>query len=99
MLSSTVSSRMLSSIAKKEGFYFGETLTGFKWLANETINLEKNKGYNVLFAYEEAIGYMIGDVVKDKDGIIALVTCAELAIQLEKRGIMISEYLDELYRK
>jgi len=99
MLASAVSSKILSSIAKKEGFYFGETLTGFKWLSNETINLEKNHDYNVLFAYEEAIGYMIGDVVRDKDGIVALAVCAELVIQLEKRGVMISEYLDQLYQK
>ncbi|CAJ0761162.1 14468_t:CDS:2, partial [Entrophospora sp. SA101] len=98
MLASTVSSKMLSSIAKKEGFYFGETLTGFKWIGNEAINLEKNQGYDVLFAYEEAIGFMIGDIVRDKDGVTALAVFAELTVQLKKRGTTVSEYLDELYR-
>ncbi|CAJ0639676.1 13664_t:CDS:2 [Entrophospora sp. SA101] len=90
---------MLSSIAKKEGFYFGETLTGFKWIGNEAINLEKNQGYDVLFAYEEAIGFMIGDIVRDKDGVTALAVFAELTVQLKKRGTTVSEYLDELYRR
>ncbi|RIB19197.1 hypothetical protein C2G38_2036248 [Gigaspora rosea] len=98
MLSTTVSSRMLAKIAKIEGFYFEETLTGFKWLGNAAIDLEK-KGYEVLFAYEEAIGFMIGDVVRDKDGINALGTFAELVVQLDKRGMNISEYLDELFKK
>lgn len=31
MLASTVSSKMLAIVAKKEGFQFRETLTGFKW--------------------------------------------------------------------
>nr|CAG8494229.1 3697_t:CDS:10 [Entrophospora candida] len=99
MLASTVSSKMLSSVAKKEGFYFGETLTGFKWIGNEAINLEKNQGYDVLFAYEEAIGFMIGDIVRDKDGVTALAVFAELTVQLKKRGTTVSEYLDELYRR
>lgn len=46
MLASTVSSKMLAIVAKKEGFVFRETLTGFKWLGNEAKNLEK-EGYAV----------------------------------------------------
>ncbi|CAG8479488.1 23290_t:CDS:2, partial [Racocetra persica] len=97
MLSTAVSSKMLAIIAKTEGFYFEETLTGFKWLGNVAIDLIKN-GYEVLFAYEEAIGFMIGDIVKDKDGISALGAFAELTVQLDKRKMKISEYLDELYK-
>ena len=70
MLASTVSSRMLASMAKKEGFYFTETLTGFKWLGNVAQDLRRS-GYVPLFAYEEAIGYMFPGVVWDKDGIAA----------------------------
>ncbi|GBB97055.1 hypothetical protein RclHR1_02900018 [Rhizophagus clarus] len=98
MLASTVSSKMLGKMAKTEGFYFEETLTGFKWLGNKAIDLHQ-QGYEVLFAYEEAIGFMIGNIVKDKDGISALVVFAELAVQLNKRGLTVSEYLEELYNK
>ncbi len=34
MLASTVSSKFLGAVAKKEGFLFEETLTGFKWMGN-----------------------------------------------------------------
>ncbi|CAG8649713.1 13569_t:CDS:10 [Rhizophagus irregularis] len=88
MLASTVSSKMLEKMAKVEGFYFEETLTGFKWLGNKAIDLNQ-QGYEVLFAYEEAIGFMIGNIVKDKDGVSALVTFAELTVQLDKRGLTI----------
>ena len=37
MCVSTVSSRMLASIGRKEGFLVRETLTGFKFLGNEAL--------------------------------------------------------------
>src|SRR5690606_32371855 len=66
MLSSTVSSTMLSKMAQVEGFHWEDTLTGFKWIGNRAIELEKNEGYKVIFGYEEAIGFMLDDIVKDK---------------------------------
>uniref|UniRef100_A0AAZ3NQP6 Phosphoglucomutase 2 n=1 Tax=Oncorhynchus tshawytscha TaxID=74940 RepID=A0AAZ3NQP6_ONCTS len=68
MLASTVSSKILRAIALKEGFHFEETLTGFKWMGNRARELlDQNK--IVLFAFEEAIGYMCGSAVLDKDGV------------------------------
>lgn len=72
MLNSAVSSQMLSSIASVEGFKLIETLTGFKWLGNCALHLQK-QGSNVLFGYEEALGYMIPDILLDKDGITATI--------------------------
>lgn len=34
-------------------------LTGFKWLDNVAKDLER-EGYHVIFAFEEAIGFMFG---------------------------------------
>lgn len=70
VLASTVSSRMLHALAEKEGLHFTETLTGFKWLGNVARDLAK-EDYKVLFAFEEALGYMIPDVCHDKDSISA----------------------------
>ena len=38
-------------MAKKEGFAFEETLTGFKWMANRGLQMQK-EGYETLFAFE-----------------------------------------------
>lgn len=65
MLASTVSSKMLGAMARKHGFAFVETLTGFKWMGNKTAEL-RAEGQQVLFSFEEAIGFCIGDIVKDK---------------------------------
>lgn len=37
MLASTVSSMILKTMAKEEGFSFIETLTGFKWMGKITV--------------------------------------------------------------
>lgn len=70
MLNSTVSSQMIKKMAYVEGFHYVDTLTGFKWIGNRAIDLEK-KGYYVPLGYEEAIGYMFPKMVHDKDGISA----------------------------
>lgn len=98
MLASTVSSKILASMAKKKGFNFEETLTGFKWMGNKAIELmEKNK--DILFAYEEAIGFMCGSKVLDKDGISAGVRVAELAAYLETINLTLLEKLQEIYQE
>ncbi|XP_051155000.1 glucose 1,6-bisphosphate synthase [Leptopilina boulardi] len=96
MLASTVSSKILQSMAKKEGFQFEETLTGFKWMGNKSIDLMK-EGKHVLFAFEEAIGFMCGQKVLDKDGISAGTRLAEMAAYLETMGLSLREKLNEIY--
>jgi len=99
MLASTVSSKVLSGMARVEGFQFEDTLTGFKWLGNRAIQL-RDAGKTVLLTYEEAIGFCVGDVVKDKDGVCAAAVFTEFytAIMAEGAGSML-QYLQSLYRR
>jgi phosphomannomutase len=55
------------------------------------------QGNDVLFAYEEAIGFMFGTTVLDKDGISAAAVMAEYAIWLYSQGKTFSTHLEELY--
>lgn len=98
MVASTVSSKFLARMAEVEGFTFEESLTGFKWIGNTAMRLE-SEGLSVVFSYEEAIGFTIGDIVKDKDGVSALAFFSEWAVQLYKRGLTAYEYLEQLYKK
>ena len=41
MLASTVSSKLLGAMAKKEGFIFEDTLTGFKWMGTRALSKKK----------------------------------------------------------
>jgi phosphomannomutase len=94
MVASTVSSKLIGAMAAKEGFKFVESLTGssliiamvrigidnplgFKYIGNAARVLEA-EGYNVLFGYEEAIGFMLGEEVRDKDGVSATVCASQV---------------------
>ncbi|MEE6462274.1 hypothetical protein FKM82_001538 [Ascaphus truei] len=98
MLASTVSSKILRAIAVKEGFHFEETLTGFKWMGNRAKQLiDKQK--TVLFAFEEAIGYMCCPFVLDKDGVSAAVIAAELASYLATKKVTLYQQLNSIFNK
>ncbi|XP_043190190.1 phosphoglucomutase-2-like [Amphibalanus amphitrite] len=96
MLASTVSSKILRSIAEKEGFHFEETLTGFKWMGNRAEQLML-QGKKVLFAFEEAIGFMCGTTVLDKDGVSAALEVAQMATTLANKGLSLTQQLDLIY--
>jgi len=96
-VNTTVSSKMLSSIAKIEGLTYTETLTGFKWMANKADEIEKSGG-KVLLAFEEAIGYMCSTGVLDKDGVSAAVRVAELIAYLNTQNITMFDKMNQLYK-
>ena len=55
---------------------------GFKFIGNTALNLVQ-KGFEVPFGYEEAIGYMFGSQIRDKDGIAATVSLFFLSLALD----------------
>lgn len=98
MLSSTVSSKILRAIALKEGFHFEETLTGFKWMGNRAKDL-LDQGKTVLFAFEEAIGYMCSPSVLEKDGVSAAAIAGEMICYLNTKKTSLSQQLTSIYEE
>lgn len=98
MVASTVSSKMLGAMAKAEGFHFEDTLTGFKYIGNKAIELEK-QGYSVELLYEEAIGFGVSPYIRDKDGITAAIAFVRLAARLHKRNTSVYAQLQNLYKR
>jgi phosphomannomutase len=85
-----VSSSLLGKMAAAHGQEYRETLTGFKWLGRID---------GLAFAYEEALGYCVApELVRDKDGISAMLRVAELAAQLKAEGRTLDDQLDEIAR-
>lgn len=98
-LSSTVSSPILDSIARKEGLRFRETLTGFKWMGTLAEQLAREGTGRVLLAFEEAIGFMWGDRVFDKDGVTAAGVMADMARYLwAEEGCTLHQKLLSVYQ-
>ncbi|PBK96517.1 hypothetical protein ARMGADRAFT_699497 [Armillaria gallica] len=98
MVASTVSSKMVEAMGNAEGFKFVECLTGFKYIGNVALNLVQ-QGYEVPFGYEEAIGYMFGPDIRDKDGVAATLVFAQLVESLAARQKTVNQYLNDLYKK
>ena len=88
-----VSSSLLSAMAAAREVDYVETLTGFKWLARAA--LAHTEHLHVL-SYEEALGYCVGSLVRDKDGISAGVVAADLAAGLLRDGSSIAERIAEI---
>ena len=93
-----VSSSLLSKIANGFGVESYTTLTGFKWLMNVGI-AQSQPDNQFLFAYEEALGYTVGNMVWDKDGLSALVAFAQLTAELAAKGQTIWDRLEQIYRE
>ena len=91
--STVVSSEMLAGIAAAASVRYAETLTGFKWIVRAG---EQQPGSRFVFGYEEALGYAVGDVVRDKDGISAALALLSLASRARAAGQSLLDRWDAL---
>ena len=75
-----VSSPLARKIAESFGIKTETFLTGFKFIGDRIAFYENHAGPRFLFGYEESYGCLIGDFVRDKDAIQALLLYAEMAL-------------------
>jgi phosphomannomutase len=97
VVNTIVSSPMLGAIARAHGAQSEQTLTGFKWIANRA--LERAPSARFVLGFEEALGYTVGTLVRDKDGIGTAVAFADLAAWCRSRGRTLLEELEESWRR
>jgi len=88
-----VSGTLLASIAAAAGARYAETLTGFKWIVRAA---DHQDGLRFSYGYEEALGYTIGTVVRDKDGIGAALAALGLAARARSAGDSLLDAYDAL---
>ena len=96
VVTTVVSSRLLSKIADFHKVKYAETLTGFKWIVRPGI---EDKSSRFVFGYEEALGFALGDSVRDKDGITSALVFAELAAELKSEDKTVVDLLEELWNR
>jgi phosphomannomutase len=96
---SLVSSQLLKFLAAEYGAESRETLTGFKWIANVAMDWKAKTGGTFVMGYEEALGYTVGELVADKDGVSAALLFAELTAWDRARGVSVADHLDDIYRR
>lgn len=99
IINSIVSSPMLAAIAAGHDAGYTRTLTGFKWIWNAALDLEEAGKGEFVFGYEEALGYSVGQTVRDKDGISAALAFAVLTAAAAQDGATVWDRLEALYRR
>ena len=99
IVKTVVTSDMSKVIADSFGVDTYETLTGFKFICNMEKTVQEKEGKEFLFGYEESIGYLTGDFVRDKDAVISAMLIAEMTAYYYKKGLNLLQVLENLYQK
>ena len=99
LIKTIVSSNMADRICEENGVKLFEVLTGFKNVAAKIREFEKENSYKCIMGYEESYGCLVGDRVRDKDGIAALMLLSEAAALYKKQGLTLWDNMQNMYKK
>ena len=92
-----VTSNLISDIGSSFDIKHYETLTGFKYIGEVITNLLGKENY--LVGGEESYGYLVGDLVRDKDAVNSCAFIAEMTAYFKNKGQSLFDVLQELYVK
>lgn len=96
VVSTIVTSPLIADIAKSKQVTFYETLTGFKWIGALITELQGKKTF--IAGGEESYGYLVGDLVRDKDAVISCAFIAEMAAYYRDRGSSLYQVMLHMYQ-
>jgi phosphomannomutase len=99
LVTTIVSTPLLERVAEAHGARCVRTLTGFKWIVPRALELARSQGLRFVLGFEEAIGYCVGDRVRDKDGIGAAAHALHMAELHAVAGRTLHAALEALYRR
>lgn len=95
-----VTTKLVEKLCEKYGVELKNVLTGFKYIGEVILNLEKEgKEDNYVFGFEESYGYLAGTYVRDKDAVVASMLICEMAATFKKQGKSLAEVIDGLYEE
>ncbi len=94
--STIVSTPLVREIALDFDIDYKEGLTGFKWIAKMIKDFPEQE---FIGGGEESFGYLIGDVVRDKDAVTATLLACEMAAQKKQSGSSLYQYLQDIFKQ
>ncbi len=93
-----VTTKLINAICNKYNASLENVLTGFKYIGEVILNLEKvNQEERFVFGFEESYGYLSGSYVRDKDAVVASMLICEMAAYYKKQGKTLAMVMDEMY--
>jgi phosphoglucomutase len=90
-----VTSNLIEQIAKAKNVTYYNTLTGFKFIGQLITNLQGKKTF--IGGGEESYGYLIGELVRDKDAVISCAFIAEMTAFYKDKGSSLYDALLDMY--
>ncbi|WP_443939114.1 phospho-sugar mutase [Pedobacter sp. MW01-1-1] len=90
-----VTSNLIEEIAKRKDVTYYNTLTGFKYIGQLMTELEGKKYF--IGGGEESYGYLIGDLVRDKDAVVSAAFIAEMTAYYKDQGNSLYNALLDMY--
>lgn len=97
IVSTVVTTKLIEDIARKKNVEFFETLTGFKWIGAVMTELQGKKTF--IAGGEESYGYLIGDLVRDKDAVISCAFIAEMTAYYKDKGSSLFQAMLDMYHE
>ena len=100
LIKTIVSMDLADRIAAAYGVRTINVLTGFKYIGEQILGLER-KGHedSYIFGFEESYGYLSGSYVRDKDAVDGAFMICEMFAYYKTHGISLLDKLNELYAK
>ena len=95
IVSTIVTTNLIPQIAGSKNVTCYQTLTGFKWIGQLMTRFAGEKRF--IGGGEESYGYLIGDLVRDKDAVISAAFIAEMTAYYKDKGSSLFEAMIEMY--
>ena len=99
VIKSIVTTKLANLIAAFHNVTIYEVYTGFKYICGAVNEYDELGGGKFVFGFEESNGYLAGNFVRDKDGVIASMLVAEMAAWYNSRGMTLADAQDEIYSR
>ncbi|WP_184543105.1 phospho-sugar mutase [Mucilaginibacter sp. FT3.2] len=90
-----VTSNLIEEIAKAKNVTYYNTLTGFKYIGELMTRFEGKQTF--IGGGEESYGYLIGELVRDKDAVVSSAFIAEMTAYYKDKGSSLFEALIDTY--
>ncbi len=95
VISTVVTTKLIEDIALSKNVGFYETLTGFKWIGALITELQGKKIF--IAGGEESYGYLVGELVRDKDAVISCAFIAEMTAYYKDQGSSLYQAMLDMY--
>ncbi len=95
VVSTIVTTGLIKEMCDRKGVTYFNTLTGFKWIGKRMTELAGKKTF--IGGGEESYGYLIGDLVRDKDAVISCAFIAEMTAYYKDKGSSLFEGMIQMY--